>query len=109
MSENHLVTKPAAVFSFYTIISRIFGLVRDMLAAAIFGASALWDAFVVAFTIPNLFRRILGEGALGASFVPVFSEYRHKYGEEKGWQIANVIVTLLVIISVFLTVSVIHL
>ena len=107
MSENHLVTKPAAVFSFYTIISRIFGLVRDMLAAAIFGASALWDAFVVAFTIPNLFRRILGEGALGASFVPVFSEYRHKYGEEKGWQIANVIVTLLVIISVFLTVSVI--
>lgn len=106
MSENHLVTRPAAVFSGFTVLSRILGLVRDILAAAIFGASMFWDAFVVAFTFPNLFRRILGEGALSSAFVPVFSEYIHKEGKKEGWRIVNITVTLLVIILVILTVIV---
>lgn len=107
MSEKHLITKPAMVFSFFTIISRIFGFIRDILAAALFGAGALWDAFVIAFTIPNLLRRILGEGALGSAFVPVFSEYRHNSGEKEGWRIANIVVTLLFVMSVILTITVI--
>jgi len=56
-----------------TVLSRILGLVRDLGIAAIFGTSALSSAFVTAFTLPNLFRRLLGEGALTAAFVPTMS------------------------------------
>lgn len=62
-----------------TFLSRIFGLIRDITFASFFGASAAMDAFSVAFRIPNLFRRFLGEGALNQAFVPVFSEYRVKH------------------------------
>lgn len=103
MTEKHLVTRPAAIFSGFTILSRILGLARDMLAASIFGASMFWDAFVVAFTFPNLFRRILGEGALNSAFVPVFSEYTHKHGKKEAWDVANITVTLLTIVLVALS------
>lgn len=106
MSEKHLVTRPAAVFSGFTIISRILGLVRDILAASIFGASVFWDAFVVAFTFPNLFRRIFGEGALNAAFVPVFSEYMHEHGKKEAWRVANIIVTLLTVVLIVLCLGV---
>jgi len=59
-----------------TLISRLFGYVRDMVVAVVFGASGLTDAFFVAFRIPNLFRRMFAEGAFSLAFVPVFSEYR---------------------------------
>lgn len=57
-----------------TMVSRVLGLVRDMLTAAVFGTSALASAFYTAFTLPNLFRRLLGEGALTAAFVPTLNE-----------------------------------
>ena len=57
-----------------TLGSRVLGLVRDMLTAAIFGTSALASAFFTAYTLPNLFRRLLGEGALTAAFVPTLNE-----------------------------------
>lgn len=107
MSDKHLVTKPAAVFSGFTILSRILGLARDIFAAAIFGAGMFWDSLVVAFTIPNLFRRIFGEGALSSSFVPIFSEYLHKKGKDEGWRIANVITSLLTITLVVLTIVIV--
>ncbi len=58
-----------------TMISRVLGLARDCVCAAIFGAGPVWDAFAFAFRIPNLFRRLFGEGALSAAFVPIFTEY----------------------------------
>lgn len=103
MSDKHLVTRPAAIFSAMTILSRILGLARDMLAACIFGASMFWDAFVVAFTFPNLFRRIFGEGALNAAFVPVFSDYMHNKGKQEAWKIVNIIVSLLTLVLVILS------
>jgi putative peptidoglycan lipid II flippase len=57
-----------------TVVSRVLGLVREMAQAAVFGTSALNSAFASAFTLPNLFRRLLGEGALTAAFVPTMSE-----------------------------------
>lgn len=57
-----------------TMVSRVLGLVRDMLTAAVFGTTALASAFYTAFTLPNLFRRLLGEGALTAAFVPTLNE-----------------------------------
>lgn len=64
-----------------TLVSRILGLIRDMVFASFFGATAMMDAFNVAFRIPNLFRRFFGEGAFNQSFVPVFSEYYEKKRE----------------------------
>jgi putative peptidoglycan lipid II flippase len=64
-----------------TLISRISGLVRDVVLATSFGATLAADAFYVAFRIPNFFRRIFGEGAFSQSFVPVLSEYRNRSDE----------------------------
>ena len=53
-----------------TLVSRVLGLGREMVAAAYFGAGPVWSAFTVAFTVPNLFRKLFGEGALSAAFIP---------------------------------------
>ena len=73
--------KSASVISSLTLLSRVAGLVRDQLFAAFFGASAMTDAFYVAFRIPNLFRRLFGEGAFSQAFVPVLSATQEKEGE----------------------------
>jgi len=69
--------------SLMTFISRILGFVRDLLAAYFFGASLLYDAFLTAFTAPNLLRRLFGEGALNAAVVPVFAEYEKDETESR--------------------------
>ncbi len=66
--------RSSALFSAMTLLSRITGLVRDLLQAALFGASAAMDAFLIAYRIPNLLRRIFAEGSFSQAFVPVFSE-----------------------------------
>lgn len=66
--------KSTAVVSFMTLISRVSGLVRDVVMASVLGSSGVADAFFVAFRIPNFLRRIFGEGAFSQAFVPVFTE-----------------------------------
>ena len=90
--------KSAKTVSLCTLLSRILGLVRDILCASFFGTSLAWDAFVVAFKIPNLFRRLFGEGALSAAFIPVFTEYLETKGKKDAWELVNVTGTLLFII-----------
>src|SRR3989440_3993675 len=58
-----------------TLLSRVLGYVRDMVVALAFGAGPVTDAFFVAFRIPNILRRLLGEGALATAGIPVFTEY----------------------------------
>jgi len=70
--------KSTAVVGVMTLISRISGLVRDIVFANIMGSGLIADAFFVAFRIPNFFRRIFGEGAFSQSFIPVYSEYRER-------------------------------
>lgn len=72
--------RSAGIVSACTLLSRILGFVRDMLCARYFGATATWDAFSVAFRTPNLFRRLFGEGALTAAFLPAFVE-RYESGK----------------------------
>ena len=69
------VGKSAAIYALGTALSRILGLVRDIMIARYFSVDVR-DAFVNAFRLPNVFRRILGEGALSASFIPIFIEVR---------------------------------
>lgn len=66
-----------------TIISRVLGLVRDVVIATVFGASQAADAFFVAFKIPNLFRRLFAEGAFSQAFIPVLTEYKSTGDETK--------------------------
>ena len=61
-----------------TMLSRVLGFVRDAVLARIFGAGIAMDAFVVAFRLPNLLRRIFAEGAFSQAFVPILAEYRQK-------------------------------
>jgi putative peptidoglycan lipid II flippase len=66
-----------------TTISRVFGLVRDILIARLFGAGAGMDVFIVAFRIPNFLRRLFAEGGFSQAFVPVLAEYKEKRGEKE--------------------------
>ncbi|HEX5371400.1 MAG TPA: murein biosynthesis integral membrane protein MurJ [Aquabacterium sp.] len=74
--------KSASIVSLLTLASRITGLVRELLIAAAFGASATTDAFQVAFRIPNLLRRLFAEGAFSQAFVPILAESRARQGDE---------------------------
>lgn len=76
------LTKSASVVSLLTLASRITGLVRELLIASTFGASAMTDAFNVAFRIPNLFRRLFGEGAFSQAFIPVLAASKAQQGED---------------------------
>ena len=80
--------------------SRVLGLVREQVFAGLFGAGYAYDAFVVAFRIPNLLRDLFGEGALSAAFVTVFSDYDTNRGREATWQLAS---NVLVFISILLS------
>lgn len=73
--------KAASTVSLLTLASRVTGLARDLLMASIFGATALTDAFNVAFRIPNLFRRLFAEGAFSQAFVPVLAAHRAQHGD----------------------------
>ena len=70
--------RSTAAFSAMTLLSRIAGLVRDMLQAALFGAGMAADAFVIAYRIPNYLRRIFAEGSFSQAFIPVLAEMRQR-------------------------------
>ena len=88
--------KSASLVSLLTLASRITGLVRQLLIAALFGASPLTDAFNVAFRIPNMFRRLFAEGAFSQAFVPVLAGVRAKEGDDATRDLVNQIATVLV-------------
>ncbi len=81
--------KTAATISGLTLLSRITGLARETLTAAIFGAGSHTDAFFVAFRLPNLLRRLFAEGAFSQAFVPVLGQLRAQQGEEAALRLAR--------------------
>jgi putative peptidoglycan lipid II flippase len=97
--SRQTMTKSAGVVAFFTSLSRITGLLRDTVATHLFGASAATDAFVVAFTIPNMMRRFVAEGALTVAFIPVYTDIRKRGGEEEATEFYRATLGLL---SVFL-------
>ncbi len=101
MSE--FIFKSATLMGFATTLSRIFGFIRDMVIANFLGAGFKADAFFVAFRIPNLLRRLFGEGSLTASFIPVFTKYKIEKGEEEANRIASISFTMLIIILLIIT------
>src|SRR3954470_13950063 len=104
-SHHHQLAKRAGVFTGATMVSRILGDFRDTMVAAFFGAGPAADAFYTAFRISNLFRRLLGEGALSASFVPVFSEYTERQTKQETQRFLNTIFTTLLVILALITLA----
>ncbi len=103
-SEQQRVSKAAGVVAFYTLLSRILGLVRDMVVARFFGAGLAADAFFVAFRIPNLLRRLFAEGSLTIAFIPVFTEYLHQKSRKDALELARAVLTLLAMALTLVTV-----
>ncbi len=89
MSEQTRQYQAMAKTASWTMVSRVLGLFRDQLTAAIFGASAIGSAFIFAFQIPNLFRRLLGEGALTAAIVPALADKSVKDGKPAAFGFLN--------------------
>ena len=83
------IAKNAAVIAGATLLSRVLGFVRDVIVAFVLGAGLFADAFFVAFRIPNLLRRLFGEGSLTMAFIPVYSRVREEEGEEAAQQMAR--------------------
>ena len=91
------VARNAGIISLAVMASRVLGLVRDQVFAALFGAGVQFDAFVTAFRIPNLLRDLFAEGALSAAFVTTFTQTLQLKGKEEAIRLSNRVATLIVL------------
>ncbi len=99
MSEELRVARRAGVVGAATMLSRVLGLVREQVMAALFGAGLATDAFNVAFRIPNLLRDLFAEGAMSSAFVPTFTGIHQRQGEAEAWAFGRqLMVTLLAVL-----------
>lgn len=89
MRHQKNILHSAAIVSAYTVLSRITGLIRDMVISTLLGTSHSADALFIAYRIPNLLRRLTADGAVTAAFIPVFTEEMDKNGREKAMRIAG--------------------
>src|SRR3984885_3966249 len=93
-----LNTKAAGIIGLAVMCSRLLGLARDQIFAALFGGGAAMDAFTAAFRIPNLLRDLFAEGALSTAFVTTFSKTIARGGDEAAWRLANKTATLTAVV-----------
>ena len=103
MSENQKITEAATTIGTGTLLSRISGFLRDMVIAYFFGARMATDAFFVAFRIPNLWRRLVGEGSMTISFIPVYTEYLTRRTEKESEEITHIAFTIAGVLLFVLT------
>ncbi|MER3447150.1 MAG: murein biosynthesis integral membrane protein MurJ [Candidatus Dadabacteria bacterium] len=104
MKHEEEITRAAGIVGYSTLLSRIVGYVRDMVIAYFFGASAETDAYFVAFRIPNLLRRLLAEGSLTVSFIPVFTEYLEKKSREEAKMVSDITFTFLSMVLILVSI-----
>ena len=100
---NQKITKRAGVVAFFTGLSRVAGLARDLVIVHLFGASGITDSFFIAFTIPNMMRRLFGEGALTVAFVPVYTDVLNKKQDSRNFiaAVLGILICLLIILTFF--------
>ena len=87
--QSRRLLRSTASVAVPTLVSRLLGYVRDLLQAYFLGTGNSADAFTIAFTIPNLFRRLTGEGAMTAAFVPTFTEAKAKNDRRELWRFGH--------------------
>src|SRR5215468_6836129 len=99
--------KSSGAMAAATLTSRLLGMVREMVYASFMGNTWVASAFIMAFQVPNLFRRLLGEGALTAAFIPIFKKKEVQDGEPGMWRSANAVISGLVTAAAAVTVVVV--
>lgn len=104
MTEKKQILKSASIITLVTLASRVLGYVRDQRITLLLGTSPAADSFVLAYRIPNLLRRLVGEGAMTACFIPVFTRYLNDKPEEEVWEFANRLFWTLAFILAILTI-----
>jgi putative peptidoglycan lipid II flippase len=116
LTEKKQILKSASIISLVTIASRILGYVRDQRIADLLGTSFAADAYVLAYRIPNLFRRLVAEGSMTASFIPVFTGYMREKPKEEVWDFANrlfwtlaLVVAVITVLGMVFSPAVVHL
>lgn len=101
--QSKRIVKHAGIVTAFTLLSRILGAVRDLVLAHFFGAGLLMDAFVQAFTIPNVFRRLTAEGSMTLAFIPLYIEVREKQSAQHAQVFARQTLALILMITISLT------
>ncbi|MBI3756569.1 MAG: murein biosynthesis integral membrane protein MurJ [Deltaproteobacteria bacterium] len=114
-AEERTILRAAGQIGFFTILSRITGLIRDVVIGSVFGVGVQTDAFFVAFRIPNLLRRVVGEGAAAAAIVPVLSEYLARRSRAEAmdvvrslWGMGIIMLCLSTAVGLFYTAAIVH-
>jgi len=115
LTEKKQILKSASIISLVTIVSRILGYVRDQRIAFLLGTSLSANSFILAYRIPNLFRRLVAEGSMTASFIPVFTTYMREKSTAEVWDFANrlfwtlaFVVAIITVLGMVFSPSVIH-
>ena len=101
--ESVRILKHAGTVTFFTFLSRILGAARDLVIAHFFGAGWMTDAFVQAFTIPNILRRLTAEGAMNLAFIPIYTEIRERKNRDEAKKFAAKTLGLVLAITSILT------
>jgi putative peptidoglycan lipid II flippase len=104
-STERLNTKAAGIIALAVMCSRVLGLVREQIFAALFGGGRAMDAFTAAFRIPNLLRDLFAEGALSTAFVTTFSKTIARGGDADAWRLANKVATMTALVLGLLCVA----
>ncbi len=104
MSDKKQILKSASIITLVTIGSRVLGYLRDQRLTLLLGTTPLADSFILAYRIPNLLRRLVGEGAMTASFIPVFAGYLTDRSREEVWEFAHRLFWTLAVFLATLTV-----
>jgi putative peptidoglycan lipid II flippase len=115
LSEKKQILKSASIISLITFASRILGYVRDQRITLLLGTTLSADSFVLAYRIPNLFRRLIGDGTFSATFIPVFTTFMRDRSVDELWQFANrlfwtvaLVLAVVVVFGVIFSPQVIH-
>ncbi|MBE0460402.1 MAG: murein biosynthesis integral membrane protein MurJ [Candidatus Aminicenantes bacterium] len=103
-AQNRKLVRSTFAVAAPTLLSRILGFVRDVIQAFYLGTSRSADAFTIAYVIPNLLRRLTGEGAMTAAFVPVFTQLKNEKTKKELWKFANAFFFDLTLIMALVTV-----
>jgi putative peptidoglycan lipid II flippase len=104
LTDKKHILKSASIISLVTVVSRVLGYVRDQRITLLLGTTFAADAYVLAYRIPNLFRRLVAEGSMTASFIPVFSGYMQEKSKEEVWDFANRLFWTLAFVAAVITI-----
>jgi putative peptidoglycan lipid II flippase len=104
MSEHRTVLRSTSTISTITFVSRVFGFIRDSRIAFLLGTGDISDAYTIAYRIPNLIRRLVGEGAVSSAFIPVFSEYILEGKRKEAWEFANTLLSAALVLLTVITI-----